>query len=134
MPDNSDFQKDFLKEYNDPKKSKKSLAQAIGLPDKVDEDFLMRLIAKYEKNNPGWLTFMRDNARREFEAGHKGSVFNDDALVNKGSNMTYDFELPVTFYKEIERHYPLMFRDPAHYRWFKKTFTALMIRPNTKRS
>jgi hypothetical protein len=117
MADNSEFAKEFLAEYNDPKKSKKSLGRAIGLPDKEDEEFLKRLVAKYEAENPGWLTYIR----------------NEGGLVNKGSSMTYDFELPVTFYREVERYYPMMFRDADHYRWFKKTFIALMIRPNEKR-
>lgn len=131
--DNSEFTKEFLAEYNDPSKSKKSLGKAVGLPDKQDEDFLKQLIAKYETANPGWLAFMRDEARRQFEAGKKGSYRNQAGVVNKASNMTYDFELPPSFFKQIERYYPLMFKDIDHYRWFKKTFTALMVRPNVKR-
>lgn len=133
MRDNSDFAKEFLGELTDPTKSQKSLGQAIGLPDKEDEEFLMKLVAKYESDNPGWLAFMRNEARRQFEAGRYGSIHNDGALVNKGSAMTYDFELPPSFYRLIEKHYPLMFKDVNHYRWFKKTFAALMIRPNEKR-
>lgn len=130
MRDNS-FSKEFLTELK--KGNKKSLGKAIGLPDAEDEAFLKRLIDRYERSNPGWLTFMRNEARRQFEAGSKGSVRNEEALISKDSNMTYDFELPVTFYKLIEKFYPLMFRSPEQYHWFKKTFTALMIRPNTKR-
>lgn len=134
MKNNSEFAKEFLKEWNDPKKSKKSLGKAIGLPDKEDEAFLMKLIKDYEAENPGWLQFMRDEARKQFEAGRYGSVFNENSKVNKDSNMTYDFEFPPSFFKKIESHYPLMFRDVEHYRWFKKTFAALMIRPNQYRA
>lgn len=133
MKDNSEFAKEFLGEYNDPKKSKKSLGKAIGLPDKEDEEFLKRLVSKYEAENPGWLTYIRNEARRRFSSGKYGHDRNEGAIVNKGSTMTYDFELPVTFYREVERYYPLMFKDADHYRWFKKTFIALMIRPNEKR-
>lgn len=133
MPDNSDFAKEFRKALNDPTTDKKSLGRAIGLPDKKDEEYIGKLVAKYEAQNPGWLKFMRDNARKEFEAGHAGSLRNDSGLLDKATNRTYDFELPPSFYKLIEDHYPLMFRDIDHYRWFKKTFVALMIRPNDKR-
>lgn len=133
MIDNSDFAKDFLAEYNDPKSNKKSLGQAIGLPDKEDEEFILGLVKKYEAQNPGWLTYMRNEARRQFEAGQYGNLRNEGAIVNKESTMTYDFELPPSFYKLIEGHYPLMFKNIDHYRWFKKTFSALMVRPNTKR-
>lgn len=133
MVDNSDFAKEFLGELTDPTKSKKSLGAAIGLPDKQDEEFLMGLVKKYEADNPGWLEFMRNEARKQFEAGKYGSLHNEGAVVNKASGMTYDFELPPSFFKLIEKYYPLMFKDVNHYRWFKKTFTSLMIRPNEKR-
>lgn len=131
--DNSEFAKEFLAEYTDPTKSKKGLGAAIGLPDKKDEEFLQKLVDDYERENPGWLKWTRDQARQHFDAGSKGSVRNDAAIVNKDSSMTYDFEFPPSFFKKIEAHYPLMFRDVNHYRWFKKQFIALMIRPNVKR-
>lgn len=133
VKDNSEFAKEFLKDFNDPKKSNKSLGQAVGLPDKEDEEFLMKLVLEYEADNPGWLEYVRDNAREEFSAGKKGSLRNEDAKLDKTSGRTYDFELPVAFYQKVEKHYPLMFKDVSHYRWFKKTFIALMIRPNTKK-
>lgn len=133
MVDNSDFAKEFLGELKKPG-AKKTLGKAIGLPDKVDEDFLMKLVADYERENPGWLAFMRDNARKMMQAGKgintstsKGAL--TGAVVNKDTYMTYDFELPPSFHKKIEDHYPLMFRDVDHYRWFKRTFSALMIAP-----
>lgn len=133
MVDNSEFAKEFLGEFNDPSKSRKSLGQAIGLPDKEDEEFLLRLIQRYEAQNPGWLAYMRNEARKQFEAGRHGSIRNEGAIVNKQTNMTYDFELPPTFYHLVEKHYPLMFRNVEHYHWFKRTFAALMVRPNEKR-
>lgn len=133
MADNSEFVKEFLGAYNDPNTNKKSLGKAIGLPDKEDEEFLLKLIGKYEAQNPGWIAYMRDHARKEFEAGKYGSVFNDDATVNKASKMTYDFELPPSLFRQIERHYPLMFKDIDHYRWFKNKFAVWMIKPNVKR-
>lgn len=133
MTDNSAFAEEFTKAFNDPTQDRKGLGKAIGLPDKKDEEYIGKLVAKYEAENPGWLKWMRDNARKEFEAGHAGSLRNETGLLDKASSRTYDFELPPTFYALIEKHYPLMFRDINHYRWFKKTFVALMIRPNTKR-
>lgn len=127
MVDNSEFAKDFLGEWNDPTKSRKSLGQAIGLPDEEDVAFLTKLVKKYQDQ----IIFLRNNARMEFGQGKYGRT--DDAMVNKDSTMTYDFELPPGFFKAVESHYPLMFRDVSHYRWFKNFMINYMIKPNDKR-
>lgn len=127
MVDNSAFAKEFLGEWNDPTKSRKSLGSAIGLPDEEDKIFLTKLVKKWEKQ----ISFTTNGARQAFAEGKYGRT--DDAMVNKDSTMTYDFELPPGFFKAVESHYPLMWRDINHYRWFKQFMVNYMIRPNTKR-
>lgn len=131
--DNSQFAKEFLGEWNDPRKSRKSLGAAIGLPDEKDKEFLDKLIRKYKRQHPGWLELTTTGGRRIFEAGRYGSDRNETGTVNKDSGMTYDFELPPDFFRLIESHYPLMFRDKAHFHWWKRYFIEYMIRPNEKR-
>lgn len=114
-------------------KQVKTLGDAIGMPDAEDEAFIRNLITIHEKMTGGLLAYTLSEARKEFEAGHKGSVHNDDARVNKDSGMTYDYEFPNSFVTLMEKHYPTMFRDRAHYHWFKRKLPGLMIRPNTKK-
>ena len=114
-------------------KQLKTLGDAIGMPDAEDEAFIQNLITIHEKMTGGLLAHTLREARREFETGAKGSLLNDTAMVNKRSSMTYDYEFPNSFVVLMEKHYPTMFRDVSHYRWFKKKLPGLMIRPNTKK-
>ncbi len=123
----------FLQEAAKVGTKKHLMSDIVGMPDKEDEDFIARLIVIHEKITNGLLGYTMRQARREFDAGAKGSVFNDGAIVNKETNMTYDFEFPASFVMLIEKYYPTMFRDIKHYRWFKKKLPHLMIRPNSKR-
>lgn len=109
------------------------MSDVVGMPDQQDEEFIQKLIQMHEKMTGGALRKVLDYGRREFEAGKYGNLRNDVALVNKGSNMTYDFELPGSFVFLVEKYYPTMFRDVEHYRWFKRKLPGLMIRPNKKR-
>ena len=122
-------------EFANLKGTKKALmSDVVGMPDQQDEEFLQKLIQIHEKMTSGALRRVLDHSRREFSAGKYGNLRNDDAMVNKESNMTYDFELPNSFVMLIEKYYPTMFRDINHYRWLKKKLPGLMIRPNNKKS
>lgn len=113
--------------------TKTLMSDVVGMPDKKDEEFIEKLIKIHESITGGSLAHVMALARREFDAGAKGSMFNDGAMVNKESHMTYDFEFPASFVMLIEKHYPTMFRDVKHYRWFKKKLIRYMIRPNNHR-
>lgn len=114
-------------------KEMKTLGDVIGMPDEKDEQFIQNLIAIHEKMTGGLLAHTLREARMEFEVGRKGSLRNEDATIDKASGRTYDYEFPNSFVVLMEKHYPTMFRDIKHYRWFKRKLPGLMIRPNTKR-
>lgn len=126
------FAKDFLTEAQ--KKGVKSLAGAVGMPDKDDFDNICNMIAIYRKKSVeeyGYdiLVWCVADAKRDKEQSggkyeSKAKGFN---LVNKDSNMRYHFELPDTFVAMIQRVYPLMFSSTEHYHWFTKNFRELMI-------
>lgn len=130
----SGFTKEFL-ETADKLGSKKALmSDVVGMPDAKDEENIMKLIAMYDAVRPGMLNAVRNEARRQFEVGKYGTTRNDEAVVNKDSSMTYDFELPSDFVHLIEKYYPTMFRDRRHFRWFKRKLPGLMVRPNVKKA
>lgn len=126
---------DLFKAAEQAGSTKNLMSDVVGMPDSLDEEFIRKLIAVYEKATGGLLRFTITQARAEFDAlnAHK-STFNDEAVVSKDSNMTYDFELPLDFYQLVEKYYPTMFRDRRHFRWFKRKLPGLMIRPNTKKA
>lgn len=105
------------------------MSDIIGMPDKEDEEILQNLIRIYEQKTNGLLGYTIRQARREFESGRHGSLLNTSANVNAQSNMRYDYEFPESFVRVVEKHYPTMFRDRAHYAWFKKKLPGLMVRP-----
>jgi len=113
--------------------NKSLMSDVVGMPDAEDEAFIQRLITIHEKITGGLLAYTLNESRKEFDAGAKGNLRNDTALVNKESNMTYDYEFPASFIMLIEKYYPTMFRDIKHYHWFKRKLPNLMIRPNEKR-
>jgi type III secretion system FlhB-like substrate exporter len=109
---------------------KGDVADAIGMPDEKDLETMMRIINRFKKTHPGILEHTVKNAREEFSQGkyNKNLVWKDKTLVNEGSNMTYDFELPVELYQAIEQVFPSMFKSKKHYHWFKKNFYGLTIK------
>lgn len=123
----------FLTEAAKVGTTKALMSDVVGMPDAEDEEFIQRLITIHEKITGGLLAHTLRESRKEFDAGAKGSLRNDSALVNKESNMTYDFEFPASFIMLIEKYYPTMFRDVKHYRWFKRKLPNLMIRPNSRK-
>lgn len=112
----------------------KSLAGAVGMPDKEDYDNICNIISLYRKESVRRYGFdiLVDaiaTARREHDEfggkyENRAKGFN---LVNKDSNMRYNFELPESLIRAIELAYPLMFTDLKHYTWFCKNFKSLMI-------
>lgn len=128
MSDNSQFAKEFMGEAS-KRGGVKMMSDVVGMPDHEDEELLRQLISIYEQKTKGLLGYTLREARRQFEVGKFGSTFNQDATVNKKSNMHYDFEFPESFITVVEKHYPTMFRDKAHYAWFKRKLPGLMIRP-----
>lgn len=98
----------------------KNLADAVGLPDKVDRDRIRRFLLRYEKKHPGEIKFHRDAARERL-ADPKFAV------VNKDSARRYLFELPTEFGNWLSQTYPLMFKDKKHTQWFCNNFPELMI-------
>lgn len=101
----------------------KSLADAVGLPDDEDKLNIMALIEKYNKKQPGKLAHTIASAKKEHEkAGH-----GDFIVTDTHSQTRQIFELPEDFVSELEKAYPLMFKDKKHFQWFVKNFKMLMI-------
>lgn len=112
----------------------KGMADAIGMPDEEDAFLLNRLVSIYESKTNGRIKYTLQQARLRFEIGKYGSMRNESAKVNSGTDMTYDFELPADFVSLVEKHWPTMFTDKKHYHWFKKKMIGMMIRPNETRT
>lgn len=102
--------------------STKTLADAIGLPDKEDKVRIQRYLLKYERENPGEILFHRNMARERSKAGN-----NKFGVVDKTSARRYLFELPVEIGNWMSQAYPLMFKDKNHTAWFCKQFPELLI-------
>lgn len=114
--------------------TKSLMSDVVGMPDEKDKEFIRNLIQIHEKMTNGLLAYTLKQSREEFENYSKfATKGNEDAKVNQGSNMTYDFELPNSFVLLIEKYYPTMFRDRKHFAWFKKNLKGLMVRPNKKK-
>lgn len=124
------FAKEFMAEAG-KNGGTKNMAGAVGMPDEEDARLLRELVTIYERKTNGLLGYTIREARREFEVGRHGQLSNKFAVVNKQSALRYDFELPQSFVIVVEKHWPTIFQDRKHYAWFKKTLTALMIRPNS---
>lgn len=101
-------------------RSIKSLADAIGLPDKEDKLRIQRYLLKYEKKHPGEIKFHRDMARERLKDPKFG-------LVDSQSARRYLFELPTEIGVWLGQAYPLMFKDKKHLAWFCKNFPELLI-------
>lgn len=127
MKDNSHFTENFIKEAA-KHGGVKSMADVVGMPDQQDEEFLRRLVARYEEKTKGLLGFTVRQARREFESGRYGRASNVGAVVNKQSNLRYQLELPESFVQIVEHFYPTLFTDKKHFAWFKSKLPGLMIR------
>lgn len=122
----SSFHSDFTKAVNN---SKGDVADAVGMPDEKDYETLLKIINNFERKNPGLIAAVLKAGRKDYETGkfRKNKTFTGRATVNKQSNMTYDFELPIGLYQAIEAVFPSMFKSRKHYRWFKKQFPKLLI-------
>lgn len=101
-------------------RSTKSLADAIGLPDKEDKLRIQLHLKRYEKEHPGELMFHRDAARARL-ADPKFATIDDQ------SARRYLFELPTEVGNWLGQAYPLMFKDSKHTAWFCKHFPELLI-------
>lgn len=101
-------------------RSTKSLADAIGLPDKQDKERIQQWIIAYDKKYPGQFKFHRDAARERI-ADPKFAV------VDPLSARRYLGEFPSPFGQWMGQAYPLMFRDKKHIAWFCKNFPELLI-------
>jgi len=110
---------------------KGDVADAIGMPDEQDYEVLLKIIQRYDKTHPGFLSAARNAGRRDYEAGvhHKKRTFDKQsrAVISKDTNMTYAMELPADLVTAIERVFPSLFRSKKHFQWFKKNFSSLTI-------
>ena len=100
------------------------MSDVVGMPDERDREFIRRLILRYEREHPGFIKTYRDSAKQWFQMGGEREKY---GLAGKQANMRLIFELPVELGAAIEMHYPTMFRDKKHFRWFVKNFRELMI-------
>lgn len=103
-------------------RSTKSLADAIGLPDKEDKLRIQKFLLQYEKEHPGEIKFHRDAARERLASSNKNF-----AVIDATSQRRYLFELPVALGNWLNMAYPLMFKDKKHTAWFCENFKELMI-------
>lgn len=128
MSNNLDFQKQFLDATSE---EGRDIADAVGMPDNVDYEVLLKIIQKFERRHPGLINYCIQMGRRDYELGvhKKKQIFDKSgkAVISKDSNMHYVFELPGDLVSAIEKVFPTMFRSPKHFRWFKKNFSKLTI-------
>jgi hypothetical protein len=107
------------------------VADAIGMPDAKDLETLSRIIKRFERTHPGWITYHLQAGRRDYELGvhRKKQVFDKlgRALISKDSNMAYVFELPGELHTAIEKVFPSMFRSKKHLAWFRRNFIKLTV-------
>lgn len=101
----------------------KDLSDVVGLPDKEDKRNILTLIKNYEIANPGQLKHTLDSARNDMKSQGDAKY----GVVSEQAGRRLVFELPEGLILEIEKAYPLMFRDKNHFRWFVKNFKPLMI-------
>jgi len=121
----------------------KSLGAAVGMPDKEDKKNIQIILRNYEREFPGqimavkklgqgYLQQSRDSRRAAGKLNSKTA--NITAMVDSDSNRTYDMELPPLLGHRLEQYIPTLFRDRAHYRWFKQNFPQLLlVDPKTKK-
>jgi hypothetical protein len=124
----NDFASEFTKEAKD-RGGFKTLAGAVGMPDKDDWETIVKLINIFRKDSvkrygKDILVECISNAKKEHIASAHDSGF---MLVNKDSSMRHIFELPESFIHVIEKSYPLMFQDKKHFAWFSRNFKELRL-------
>lgn len=103
----------------------KSMADIVGMPDDQDKQNILIIIKKFEKSHPGELVHTIETARANFR--EQGFDVRKYGVVNESASGRTLFELPAGLVAEIERAYPLMFKDKKHFLWFIKNFKALLI-------
>src|SRR5688572_5416829 len=105
------------------KTTKKTLGEAIGLPDDVDKENIRKIILKYDKKHPGYIQHAISEAKADF-AGTDKAKFGE---VNKSAHGRVLFELPEELHANLETYIPTLFREKTHLRWFIKHFKELLI-------
>jgi len=131
--DRQDYRESFWKEAD--KKGLKSMAGAVGMPDEGDWQNICQAIELFRKESVKKYGFDQlvdciANARNEHannNGGKYSNVYDSTNIASKDSNLDYRFELPQELMFMIEKAYPTMFRDKAHFRWFSKKFATLSI-------
>ena len=113
------------------KNTYKTLADAIGMPDKVDKENIQKLILKYEKKHPGYIKHARDEAYQELHDKKFGTTTDSRSKTGTsiagGASMRLQLELPAELYESIETYIPTIFREKKHYHWFIKNFPELLV-------
>ncbi len=105
--------------------STKTLADAIGLPDKEDKERIRLKLLEYEKAHPGEIGAIIALAKQNFqEQGGRKALYGESNKQARGRTL---FELPVELGQWLEQAYPLMFRSKAHTAWFARNFRELLI-------
>lgn len=122
--DNTGFAKEFSRE-SAKRGSPKSLADAIGMPDAVDKEFIEKLLIRYDKKHPGVIKAVRDEARAQHQA--QGGRIAEWSEVNKAAHGRVMLELPAELAHQLELHYPTMFINKKHFRWFIRNFKHLAV-------
>lgn len=88
------------------------------MPDDWDRENIRALISNYHRKHP------KDIPR----AIHQGREAPDTQYGKVNTVIGHHvMELPEPLAKEIELAYPMMFRDPKQFQWFKKNFKSLLL-------
>lgn len=105
--------------------SAKTLADAVGLPDKQDKERIQRKLVAYERSHPNEIGAIIAIAKQDFqEQGGRKALYGESNKQARGRTL---FELPTELGQWFEQAYPLMFRDKKHTRWMAKNFPELLI-------
>ena len=120
MSNQDEFRKEATKHI-----SQKTLADAVGLPDKQDKERIQRKLLQYEREHPGEITAIIKMAKDHFQ--YYGGDREKFGVVNKQAQGRVIFELPNALGQWFEQAYPLMFRDKKHTAWMARNFPELLI-------
>lgn len=109
------------------KKQYQDVGDAVGMPDEEDKLRLQRIIKRYERNNPGEISFHREAGKEHVDVAHNPFGEMSKVTGEKNSGRRYMMELPPQLHEQLEAYIPTLFRSKKHFHWFCKNFPELMI-------
>ena len=128
----------LIEKFSEIKSADKNtmMSDVVGMPDEQDKEYIRRIILRYEKNNPGVIERIIQDAREEMA---EASSFGNDMLetgvtektktrgISSSTNRVHALELPGDLHAAIEAYIPTIFRDRKHFAWFMKNFPELRL-------